>query len=171
MTCILSQRNPKFILSRDNGVVQGRGRHGGRGLAVPNQPIWPNVLTIQDEAAQYLEAAQRHSSRGSIPVMVEEANIISTPGDESEDGSEEENERNSVESERKIEEESEHSDIRGSEEKNEGKIEKNERESEEVSEQSDTRRELRKDRISRVVLVVLTSGNHTCCMVYIVAFG
>ncbi|KAK4014075.1 hypothetical protein OUZ56_026621 [Daphnia magna] len=51
-----------------------------------------------------------------------------------EDGSEEENERNSVESEREIEEESEQSDIRGSEEENEGNSEKSERESEEENE-------------------------------------
>lgn len=98
-------------------------------------PLTLNELT-PEEAAQYLEAAQRHSSRGSIPVMVEEPNIIPTPDDESEDGSEEENERNSVESEREIEEESEQSDIRGSEEENEGNSEKSERESEEESEPS-----------------------------------
>ncbi|KAI9551150.1 hypothetical protein GHT06_005024 [Daphnia sinensis] len=57
-----------------------------------------------EEAAQYLEAAQRHSSRGSIPVMVEEPNIIPTPDDESEDGSEKENEGNSEKSERESEE-------------------------------------------------------------------
>ena len=44
--------------------------------------------------------------------MVEEPNIIPTPDDESEDGSEEENEGNSVESERESEEESESSDIK-----------------------------------------------------------
>jgi hypothetical protein len=98
-------------------------------------PLTLNELT-PEEAAQYLEAAQRHSSRGSIPVMVEEPNIIPTPDDESEDGSEEENEENSVESEREIEEESEESDIRGSEEDNEGNSEKSESESEEESEPS-----------------------------------
>ncbi|KAK4027890.1 hypothetical protein OUZ56_017031 [Daphnia magna] len=137
-----------YEVSGDSGwVVRGRGRRGGRGLAVPNQLIRPNALTIQgqtgsltlneltpEEAAQYLEAAQQHSSRGSIPVMVEEPNIIPTPDDESEDVSEEENERNSVESEREIEEESEQSDIRGSEEENEGNSEKSERESEEENE-------------------------------------
>jgi hypothetical protein len=101
-------------------------------------PLSLNELT-PEEAAQYLEAAQRHSSRGSIPVMVEEPNIIPTPDDESEDGSEEENEENSVESEREIEEESEESDIRGSEEDNEGNSEKSESESEEESEESDVR--------------------------------
>ncbi|KAI9565252.1 hypothetical protein GHT06_009035 [Daphnia sinensis] len=56
--------------------------------------------------------------------MVEEPNIIPTPDDESEDRSEEENERNSVESERE------------SEEEHEGNSEKSERESEEESEPS-----------------------------------
>jgi hypothetical protein len=60
-------------------------------------PLTLNELT--PEEAANLEAAQRHSSRGSIPVMVEEPNIIPTPDDESEDGSEEENEGNSVEGE------------------------------------------------------------------------
>ncbi|EFX65257.1 hypothetical protein DAPPUDRAFT_117438 [Daphnia pulex] len=59
---------------------------------------------------------------------------IPTPDDEKDDGSEEENERNIVESEREIEEKSEQSDIRGSEEKNEENSEKSERESEEESE-------------------------------------
>jgi hypothetical protein len=54
-------------------------------------PLTLNELT-PEEAAQYMKAAQRHSSRGSIPVMVEEPNIIPTPDDESENGSEEENE-------------------------------------------------------------------------------
>ena len=88
------------------------------------------------EEAANLEAAQRYSSRESIPVMVEEPNIIPTPDDESEDGSEEENEGNSVESERESEEESEPSDIRGSEEENEGNIEQSEKESEDESEPS-----------------------------------
>jgi hypothetical protein len=96
-------------------------------------PLTLNELT-PEEAAQYLEAAQRHSSRGSIPVMVEEPNIIPTPDDESEDGSEEENEGNSVESEREIEEESKQSDIRGSEEGNGGNNEKRKSESGEESE-------------------------------------
>ena len=70
-------------------------------------PLTLNELTPEEVAN--LEAAQRHSSRGSIPVMVEEPNIIPTPDDESEDGredgSEDENEGNSVESERESEEE------------------------------------------------------------------
>ena len=98
-------------------------------------PLTLNELT-PEEAAQYLEAAQRHSSRGSIPVMVEEPKIIPTPDVESEDGSEEENEGNSVESKRESEEESEPSDIRGSEEENEGNIEQSENESEIESEPS-----------------------------------
>ncbi len=89
-------------------------------------PLTLNELT-PEEAAQYLEAVQRHSSRGSIPVMVEEPNIIPTPEDESEDGSEEENEGNSLESERESEEESEPSDIRGSEEDNARNSENSER--------------------------------------------
>ncbi len=37
-------------VSGDSGrVVRGRGRRGGRGLAVPNQPIRPNALAIQDQ--------------------------------------------------------------------------------------------------------------------------
>ncbi len=37
-------------ISGDSGrVVRGRGRRGGRGLAVPNQPIRPNALAIQDQ--------------------------------------------------------------------------------------------------------------------------
>ena len=50
-------------------------------------PLTLNELT--PEEAANLEAAQRHSSRESIPVIVEEPNIIPTPDDESEDGSEE----------------------------------------------------------------------------------
>jgi hypothetical protein len=39
-----------FEVSGDSGrVVRGRGRRGGRGLAVPNQPIRPNALAIQDQ--------------------------------------------------------------------------------------------------------------------------
>ena len=98
-------------------------------------PLTLNELT-PEEAAQYMKAAQRHSSRGSIPVMVEEPKIIPTPDVESEDGSEEENEGNSVESKRESEEESEPSDIRGSEEENEGNIEQSENESEIESEPS-----------------------------------
>ncbi|KAK4017120.1 hypothetical protein OUZ56_032073 [Daphnia magna] len=39
-----------YEVSGDSGwVVRGRGRRGGRGLAVPNQPIRPNALTIQGQ--------------------------------------------------------------------------------------------------------------------------
>ncbi|KAI9551175.1 hypothetical protein GHT06_005952 [Daphnia sinensis] len=127
-----------YEVSGDSGwVVRGRGRRGGRGLAGPNQPIRPDALTIKEEAAQYLEAAQRHSSRGSIPVMVEEPNIIPTPDDESEDKSEKENEGNSEKSERESEEGNEgngEKSERESEEGNEGNGEKSERESEEGNE-------------------------------------